>query len=173
MSLLTDDPNISVATPGDWIPVDLEEVSAHAGAERLLGERVAQIPKLAPYREDLVGMLERTAQAAVDLDVGFAAFLADVLPDGAPVVASMSVALAGGALEDIDGEEVDLPAGPTRRAERTRERADGVLSLTVQYFTELAEIDAIAVQTFTTSTLGARRMLTPLFHEIARSLTLE
>lgn len=175
---------LAFATPGDWFPVRVPR--DRADADRLTGQLLAARPRLA---RDAVARLARSlVDACASLDVLCACTTALEVPGGplpATVVASVhplegvdverfALRMAGG------GQAVwfNLPAGRTARIERLREqpaagRDEAVVSLVVQYVTQVPGRGGAAMLTFSTPALGLGRELQQLFHQMACTLRFE
>ena len=71
----------------------------------------------------------------------------------------------------------DLPAGRTARIERLPESPDGawarLVSLVVQYVTQIPGTDGAMVLTFSTPALALSGQLRQVFHQIACTLSFE
>jgi hypothetical protein len=84
----------SVATitlPGNWLTVDLDSFDDKTAVQRLVTDRLADIPALAGHEADLVELISRSASLGQSEGVSFAAVLADVY-DGDPIVADLALA---------------------------------------------------------------------------------
>lgn len=83
--------DVSIGTPGNWIPLEAY-LPPDADVDALVGERLAEVPELAPHREHLVETVESTIERARGEGVLFCAILADLTEDGTPVIANLAVA---------------------------------------------------------------------------------
>jgi len=140
-------PGFSIAVPGDWIIVDLEEVRSPDVVEQLINRRIDSDQLAAESREAAIDLITRTAAGAVDSGVQLTAVL--VATDaGGTFLASVTASCieirepdptAGGGSDaeffeqrEVDArdvaraveahssssEQVTLPAGPAIRIER-------------------------------------------------------
>jgi hypothetical protein len=172
---------LAFATPGDWFPLRVPR--EHADADVLTGQILAARPALP--REAVARMARSLVTACASLDVLCAYTTALEVPGGplpATVIASVHPA---------DGQDVEriaermagggrpvcfsLPAGRTARIERLQEQPipgldDQLVSLIVQYVTEIPGTDEVVVLTFSTLALGLGRELQQLFHQMACTL---
>jgi len=175
---------LAFATPGDWFPLRVPR--ERADVDVLTDQILAARPGLP--RDAVVRMAQSLVAACASLDVLCAYTTALEVPGGplpATVVASVHPA------EGLDAERMaermagdgqvvcfDLPAGRTARIERLREqpipgRAERLVSLVVQYVTQLPGTGDVAVLTFSTPALGLGRELQQLFHQMACTLRFE
>lgn len=139
----------SIATPADWIVVDVEALGDRAVIAGLVDQRVAEEPALDRYRDELAELVERSARLADQAGVLFCATLATTRGDDAPILATVTVAAgerpstdvaapsqdetdrAPGVLvnqiDEPDGSTrfapagVELPAGPAMRIQRVED----------------------------------------------------
>jgi hypothetical protein len=175
---------LAFATPADWFPLRVPRQSADA--DLLTRQILAARPGLP--REAVARMARGLVDACASLDVLCAYTTALEVPGGplpATVVASVhpmgeldveriAQRMAGGGPPVCYG----LPAGRTARIERLREqpvpgRDDRVVSLIVQYVTQIPGTEDVAVLTFSTPALGLGRELQQLFHQMACTLRFE
>lgn len=173
---------LAFATPGDWFPLRVPR--ERADADVLTGQILAARPGLP--REAVARMARSLAAACASLDVLCAYTTALEVPGGplpATVVATVHPAegqdveriaehMAGGGGRPVC---FSLPAGRTARIERLQEqpipgRDDRLVSLIVQYVTEIPGTDEVVVLTFSTPALGLGRELRQLFHQMACTL---
>jgi hypothetical protein len=85
--------DVSIATPGNWIPLDAF-LPDDADVESLVGDRLAEVPELAPHADDLVETVTKTLSHTREEGVLFCAVLADLTDDGDPVIANLTVVTA-------------------------------------------------------------------------------
>jgi hypothetical protein len=179
----------AVATPGDWLVFDLDALVDPLEVGAFLDARQEELPELATHRDDLHAMLIRAGEQAKASDVMFAAALATVREDGAPVAASLSVAsldrrlneevlteaaktLPRRGVEDERATGRVLPAGYAARLESVNAvplTANAELvTLTVQYLLEVPGSDeAVLALTFVTPAMAHREQLCELFEHVA------
>ena len=172
---------LAFATPSDWFPlrVPRERTDAEVLTEQILAAR----PELP--REAVARMARSLVAACASLDVLCAYTTALDVPGG-PLPATVVVSVHS--TEDLDVERFaermagggqliwfDLPAGRTARMERLREqpipgRDERIVSLVVQYVTQIPGTGDVVVLTFSTPALGLGRELLQLFHQMACTL---
>lgn len=175
---------VAFATPGDWFPlrVPRERTDAEVLADQILTVR----PGLP--REAVARMARNLVDACVALDV-LGAYTTAVDVPGGPLPATVvaSVHPTDGLDEErfaqrmSGGSDVtcfNLPAGRAARIERLQEqplpgRDDRLVSLVVQYVTQIPGTGDAVVLTFSTPALGLGRELQQLFHQIACTLRFE
>jgi hypothetical protein len=102
---------VSISTPGDWVVVEHGALTDERDVDALVGERLGEIPELAPYRDGLVTSIARTAARAEREGVVFAALLADLGPRDAPVVANLVVGTSPGPTADVVAQAVPARDG--------------------------------------------------------------
>jgi hypothetical protein len=172
---------LAFATPSDWFP--LRVPTGRTDAEVLTGQILAARPDLP--REAVARMARSMVAACASLDVLCAYTTALDVPGGplpATVIASVH------STEDLDVERFaermaggaqlvwfDLPAGRAARIERLQEqpipgRDERIVSLVVQYVTQIPRTGDVVVLTFSTPALGLGRELQQLFHQMACTL---
>jgi hypothetical protein len=129
---------VSISTPGDWVVVEHGALADEGAVDALVGDRLAEVPQLAPYRERLVASIARTAARAEQEGVVFAAVLADPGERDAPIVANLALATTAGPTADLvaeaeparDGASVDeleaMRAAVTGEATGAGAEEDGV-----------------------------------------------
>jgi hypothetical protein len=131
----TDEPTLTLATPGDWLAVDLEALGDERAVTELIGPRIEALPALAKHGEELAATVTRTAENARTEGVVFAAVLATLHEDGSPVIANLTVAvvptpppeeaaegLAGASSSSLDALEQGLDAEEPGVAQRAVDR---------------------------------------------------
>lgn len=193
-------PRFRIATPADWVDVDLDRSGDIGPLVRLVASRSTLTPEQAAEAGDVLEMLAAANAQAVAHGAVFASVLSQVV-EGAPVSASLFVAVrheqaAGGAPapEALARrlrhqprstpvahavEVVTLPAGKAVRSRgRTFARPVGptgptVEVDTVQYFVPVPDGDGLLVLTFSTPTLPLADAFAELFDAIAGSLSWE
>lgn len=99
----------SIATPGDWMVVDFDVLGDQAVIGGLVDQRVEEEPALEPHRDELAELVLRSARIAEAAGVMFCATLATTRDDGAPILATLSVA-AGEKDTSIDPNADAMPA---------------------------------------------------------------
>lgn len=168
-----------VSTPGNWVALDLDQLGDETLVARLVDDGLAEMPALATHRDELIGLLVRSTDAARQAGVAFAAVMIDTSGSATPVVASLTVAIIDWSGEspapEDDQETVTLPAGEALRCERvqpTAITADGteVMVLTTQYVLPMAGRQRLALMTFTSPNVPERDDLSVLFRRIAETL---
>lgn len=165
---------VEVATPGDWVELDLDQLADPALAAALVDDRVDAVDGLAAHRDDLVDVFTRAGEQARGAGVVFAAMLADER-GGSPLLASLTLLAFVPADGDGGGEPIDLACGPARRLEEVHRAAlagdTGELAvLIVRYLVPVPGTDTVSVLSFSSPTIRHRGELVPTFHAIADSL---
>jgi hypothetical protein len=175
---------LAFATPGDWFPVRVPR--ERVDADLLTGQILAARPGLG--RDAVARMVQSLVDACAALDVLCAYTTALEVPGGPlPATVIASVHSTGGLdverlAERMSGGEqpvyFNLPAGRTARMERLREqpvpgRDERLVSLVVQYVTQIPGTSDAVVLTFSTPALGLGRELQRLFHQMACTLRFE
>lgn len=128
---------VSISTPGDWVVLEHDALTDEREVDALVGERLAEVPELAPYRERLVTSIAKTAARAQREGVVFAALLADPGLRDAPIVANLVVGTSPGPTADVladavparDGASADEQEASMRQAVAGRDEhadAEGV-----------------------------------------------
>jgi hypothetical protein len=84
--------DVRLATPGDWVVLRRDDLASEEDVDRFVGDRLDAVPELAPYRDELVTSVARTRARAERDGVVFTALLADIAPQGIPVLANLVVA---------------------------------------------------------------------------------
>jgi hypothetical protein len=171
-----------ISTPGNWVALDLDQLGDEDQVAGLVDDRVNELPALASHRDDLIGLLTRSAVAARAAGVAFAAVMIDTGAGETPLLASLTLAVipwsgTGPGAEEAGEETVLLPAGEAQRSERVRPTAmvDGgaeLLVLTTQYLVALRDCETLVVLTFTSPNVLVRDELTLVFRRIAETLEL-
>jgi hypothetical protein len=110
--MTTDTPQLEtvIAIPGDWIRLEPETFANELAVEDLVGDRLNDVPELAPHREELVGDVTRTLARAVAEEAMLAAVLADVADEEQPMIASLMVLATASPPPDVAAAEIPSEA---------------------------------------------------------------
>jgi hypothetical protein len=108
----------SIATPADWMVIDLELLGDRAVIGALVDQRVAEEPALDAYRDEIAELVSSNAELAGEMGVMFCATLAAVPEAGAPVLATLTVAA---------GEQDPAEAAAARSAAQNGEHSGELL----------------------------------------------
>lgn len=192
-------PRFRIATPADWVDVDLDRSGDIGPLVRLVASRSTLTPEQAAEAEDVLEMLAAANALAEAHGAVFASVLSQVV-EGEPVSASLFVAVRhepGGGTRDVEALArrlrrqprstpvphdlgvVTLPAGQAVRTRgRTSARPVGpsgptVEVDTVQYFLPLPDGDGLLVLTFSTPNLPLADAFAELFDAMAGSISWE
>jgi hypothetical protein len=129
----TDTFDVSIATPGNWIPLEAF-LPEGADADALVGERLAEVPELAPHREHLVETVESTMARARGEGMLFCAVLADLTDKGEPVIANLAVATVAappagddGRVDPVSLAEIEEGAANADEADVSQRHVDSIL----------------------------------------------
>jgi hypothetical protein len=193
---------MTIATPGDWIAIDLgasdEEIAA------IVDARAEQLPQLSDSRAEAVRLMKQVRDVSDAVGIIFAAVMFEVIED-VPVVASMTIsagplafegeepAPGGDRLEAMatalraandsgrrleDASIVELPAGRAVRVQQMQP-SDGptlpepqVMTFSVQYLVPLERDESLVAITFSTPTMALADEFVPLFDGIAATFEL-
>jgi hypothetical protein len=188
---------MTIATPGDWVEVDLRATDDEM--VRTVDERAQEIPQLAESRDQAIRLMRQVRDVSEEVGIVFAAAMFDVV-EGVPVVASATVSV--GPLIGIEGagseedrleaiattmrastkrvEElsiVPLQPGSAVRIQQLHEGEESPLggslaSFSVQYLLPVAGEDTLVTITFATPTVALADGFVPLFDAIAATLEL-
>ena len=84
--------DVSLSTPGDWIVVEHGALEDEREVDRIVADRLDDVPELAAHRNELAASVARTFARAQREGVVFAAIMAGPGRDGIPVLANLVVA---------------------------------------------------------------------------------
>jgi hypothetical protein len=85
---------VTLGLPGDWIVLDQDRLGDHDTADALVADHLDAIPPLAEHRDAIVDAVTSAMGQASEDGVLMTAIMADVDGDGAPLLASLAVAVA-------------------------------------------------------------------------------
>jgi hypothetical protein len=189
----TSELEIAIATPGDWIRLELGWTDAEITA--MVEERIAQLPQLDDMRDQAIELLRLVRDGSLQAGIAIAAVMFDLV-ERVPITASMTVsAIQMPEAADVDsmadelrsGHEpgahneavsvVELPAGRAVRIQKLQEgeaspSGSSTVTFHLQYLVPVAKADTLAAITFATPTVALADSFVPLFAGIASTFEL-
>ena len=167
-----------------WFEIDLDPDTRHESIARLVAGRAAGAEQ-AGGPERLAAVMEEAVQEAQRRGAVLAAMFADVV-DGCPVsaalVATVITARAGGGAadlppglaRDLDGEVVELPAGPAVRHSHRQQAATGDDTIveveTIDFYVPVPAGSDVVLLSFSTPNVESADAFAALFDSLATSV---